>query len=394
MKIQEVDLKLIEGNPYQTRKEYDENSLKILIKSIRENGLINPINVLKQKDKFCIMSGHRRFECYKKMRRKTIPCIIRTGKANLKTNMAHENLMRDNLQPLEKANTIKLLIADKIKTTHNDTRRMIQLVSKLKSYKQRGDFEFKKIQGFDENDIFRMDNVLKSLGLSENNVVVYLSILSLPKKIQNEISWRKAQFVEESKIKIGHAEQLSRVKNSEYQNYLFEKCLKNKLTRERLRALVNNHIKEVESGEFKGIYKSSQVGSLKDDTKRLEDMQNEIIKISKKINSFKATTLLKLNETLEKQEFVSDVGRLKTELIMLLHRINEQLEEYNIHDTEKESTLFNITVENQQRYRNGKIIKGGKRFSFPKIISNELNLGNKSLLTVKVVDVKDLDVKK
>jgi len=391
MKVEEILVSKIKKNPYQTRKTTDEKSLKALIKSIRENGLINPINIIKQDNEYIILSGHRRFECYKRMRRKTIPCIVRIGKAgDLKINMAHENLLRDDLQPLEKANTIKLLIADKIKTTKDDPIRMCQLIGKLKNWKRRGDCKFEKLDGFDDDDIFRMKSVLTSLNVSENNAVMYLSILSLPRKIQDAILWRKGQIIEEGKIKLTQAEQLTRIKNREYQDYLFNRCILSKLPRERLRALIDNHIKEVASGGFKGIYAPAQVGKLKSELGKLGDLQKNITSTCKKICSFRITTLQKLKETLEEREFLSEVGRLKRELLQTLHQINEQFEEYGVRESEQTSTIFNIEVANQNRFRNGHKIKGGKRFSFPREISNELNLGDRSIIKMKVIEVKDI----
>lgn len=392
MEIKDIEINLIDQNPYQTRKHIDEKSLKTLIKSIRENGLINPINVTKQIDRYIILSGHRRFQCYKKMRKKTIPCIIKEGSdSNLKINMAHENLMRDDLQPIEKANTIKLLIADKIPTTHDDITKMCQLIGKLKNYKNRGyNKHFDRIKGFGKNDIFIMDGVLKSLNISENNAVTYLTILSLPKSIQSAISWKKGQLHEEGRIKITAAEQIARVKDKRFQKYLFNKCMTQVTTKEKLRALVNNHIKEVDSGNFSGIYKPANVRKLKSELDHIQILEKDLVSTSKKINTFKVTSLQRLEHTLEKQEFLSNVGRIKSEVLMLLHQINEKLEDFGVHNIEKESTTFNIEVLNQPRKRKGRIVKGGKRFSFPKAVSNELNLGEKSLLTVKVISVKDI----
>ena len=392
MEIKEIEIKLIDPNPHQTRKKIDEKSLKTLIKSIRENGLINPINVTKQFDRYIILSGHRRFSSYKKMRKKVIPCIIKKGKeSDLKINMAHENFIRDDLQPIEKANTIKLLISDKIPTTRDDATRMCQLIGKLKNYKNRGyNKYFDRIKGFKENDIFVMDGVLKSINISENNAVTYLTILSLPKSIQDAVSWKKGQIYEEGKIKLTLAEQIARVKNKEFQKHLFNKCITQRVTKERLRALVNNHIKEVESGNFKGIYRSADVQKLKSELEHVRTLENNLISTSKNINTFKITSLQRLKYTLEKQEFLSSVGRIKNELLVLLHQINEKLEGFGVHDTEKESTTFNIEVLNQPRKRKSGIVKGGKRFSFPKAISNELNLGEKSRLTIKVIKVEKI----
>ena len=75
---------------------------------------------------------------------------------------------------------------------------------------------------------------------------------------------------------------------------------------------------------------------------------------------------------------------------MTLHQINKQLDKYNVSESEQTSTIFNIKIANLNRFRNGHKIKGGKRFSFPREISKELNLGDRSLVTVKVIKVKDI----
>lgn len=393
MKIQEIEVNKIEGNPYQTRRVFDEDSLKALCKSIRENGLINPINVTKKDGKYFILSGHRRFECFRKLKINTIPCIVKiVMDSGFKINMAHENLMRDDLQPLEKADTIKLLIADKIKNTRNDVIRMIQLINKLKNWKKRGTSKFEKLEGFDKDDIFRMMNILKSLNLSENNTIMYLSVLALPKKIQLAISWRKGQLIDEGKIKISHAEQLVRVRDEEYRNYLFEKCINDhKFTRERLRSLVDKHIIDLDGGNYNKKNHRVCLRNFKSDLDKLKSLQEEFVKLSKHINTFNMTALQKLDETFEKNEFVSEVGGLKKELLKLLGNINMKLEGYDVYDFEKQSTVFKINVVNAKRssrVNDGKI-NGGKRFTFPYRVSQEMNLPLKSELTVKVIDAKE-----
>ena len=232
--------------------------------------------------------------------------------------------------------------------------------------------------------------LLKSLNISENGAVVYLQILSLPRSIQDAVCWKKGQVFEEGKIKLSLAAQLCRVKDKKFQKHLFDRCIYNKTTVERLRAVIDNHIKQVASGEFTGEYKSAQVGKLKDELGKMRLLEEKVINTGKSINTFKLTALQKLDETLEKNEFVSEVGRLKREVMILLHQINTKLEYYGVKEIENKSTIFDIEVLNQARNRNGKKILGGKRFHFPRQISNELNLGKKSLLTVKIISVKDL----
>ncbi|GAG16393.1 unnamed protein product, partial [marine sediment metagenome] len=68
MKVEEIDVKKITGNPYQTRLFMEVEPLKILAKSIRERGLFNPITLLKKSDKeYIIVHGHRRLEAFKRL---------------------------------------------------------------------------------------------------------------------------------------------------------------------------------------------------------------------------------------------------------------------------------------------------------------------------------------
>ena len=75
--IIEIDLKLIEVNPFQPRTYFDEEALQELANSIRELGVIQPITVRKlAEDKFQLVSGERRFRASKLIGNKTVPAYI------------------------------------------------------------------------------------------------------------------------------------------------------------------------------------------------------------------------------------------------------------------------------------------------------------------------------
>src|SRR5208283_1428920 len=59
--INEIDINLIEVNPFQPRKTIDEDALQELAVSIRELGIIQPITVRRlENDKFQLITGERR----------------------------------------------------------------------------------------------------------------------------------------------------------------------------------------------------------------------------------------------------------------------------------------------------------------------------------------------
>ena len=73
-----IDISTIEVSPYQPRVNFDEESLKSLIESIREQGIIQPILVRKSsKDKFELIAGERRLRAAKILGHDKIPAIIK-----------------------------------------------------------------------------------------------------------------------------------------------------------------------------------------------------------------------------------------------------------------------------------------------------------------------------
>ena len=101
--ILELELNLIEVNPYQPRTYFDEESLRELAGSIKELGVIQPITVRKTGDnKFQLVSGERRFRASKLIGNKTVPAYIRIANDKEMLEMALvENIQRQNLDPIE-----------------------------------------------------------------------------------------------------------------------------------------------------------------------------------------------------------------------------------------------------------------------------------------------------
>ena len=75
--IVEIPLTEIRSNPYQPRKEFDEQSLREFADSIKEHGVIQPIIVKKSIKGYEIIAGERRTRASKMAGKETIPAIIR-----------------------------------------------------------------------------------------------------------------------------------------------------------------------------------------------------------------------------------------------------------------------------------------------------------------------------
>lgn len=108
----EIDIGLIDRNPDQPRKIFDEDALKELSDSIKVHGVIQPIIVKKVDDRFVIIAGERRWRASRLAGLKTIPCIIRDYTEQEISEIAIiENLQREDLNPIESAKAIKNLIS-------------------------------------------------------------------------------------------------------------------------------------------------------------------------------------------------------------------------------------------------------------------------------------------
>ncbi|MDP2703866.1 MAG: ParB/RepB/Spo0J family partition protein [bacterium] len=108
-----IELDKIHPNPYQPRREFDEDALKELAHSIQEYGIIQPLVVSrlrKEKDsgtdvEYQIIAGERRWRAAKMAGLPRVPVVVRkeeTSKGNLELALV-ENLQRSNLNPVETA---------------------------------------------------------------------------------------------------------------------------------------------------------------------------------------------------------------------------------------------------------------------------------------------------
>ena len=107
----EIEIGLIDRNPDQPRKKFDENSLEELAASIKSHGVIQPIIVKKVNDRYIIIAGERRYRASRIAGIKTIPCIIKDyTDQEISEISIIENLQREDLNPIESARAIKNLI--------------------------------------------------------------------------------------------------------------------------------------------------------------------------------------------------------------------------------------------------------------------------------------------
>ena len=117
--VKDIDLDLIVENPYQPRKTFDETALKELSESIKRHGLIQPIIVIKKDGGYMLIAGERRFRATKLLGEAKIKAIVADIESQSLRELALiENIQREDLNPIELANSYKGLI-DEYKITQD-----------------------------------------------------------------------------------------------------------------------------------------------------------------------------------------------------------------------------------------------------------------------------------
>ena len=163
----------IKPNLNQPRSYFDDNSIKELANSIKEQGLLMPILVKKDKNstnnkKFIIIAGERRWRACKSLKMKTINAIVIKNTSEKSDALAAiiENVQREDLSVLEEA-----IAYDKL----------------IKNYKM------------------KHEDIAKSTGKSRSYITNLLRILSLNEGVK--------KLLNEKKISFGHARALLNAPN-------------------------------------------------------------------------------------------------------------------------------------------------------------------------------------
>ena len=182
--IVEIPLKELRSNPYQPRKNFDDDALQELANSIKEHGVFQPIIAKKSIKGYEIIAGERRVKASILAGKETIPAIIRDFSDQAMMEIALlENLQRENLNALEEAIAYKKLL-DELSLTQEE--------------------------------------LANRLGKSRSHITNMLGLLTLPEEVKDKIS--------SGKLTMGHARVLSKIEDSNKVKELAEKIIKEDLS--------------------------------------------------------------------------------------------------------------------------------------------------------------------
>ncbi len=104
-----LDIDRIHPSPYQPRSDF--GSLEGLVESIRENGIVQPVIVRKEGEKFELIAGERRWRAAQLAGIGKIPAVVRSVVEEKILELALvENLQRKDLNPIEEAKAYDILL--------------------------------------------------------------------------------------------------------------------------------------------------------------------------------------------------------------------------------------------------------------------------------------------
>ena len=166
--VNTININDLHAGKYQPRTEFDKEALDALVESIKEKGVLQPLLVRKQGDKYEIIAGERRWRAAKIAGLKEVPVIVKEFSDQEALEVALvENLLRENLSAIEEAEGLQRLIT-----------------------------EFSHTQ----------EALSQIVGKSRSHIANTLRLLNLPQEIQN--------MVKENKLSAGHARALVGLDNA------------------------------------------------------------------------------------------------------------------------------------------------------------------------------------
>ncbi len=184
LNFDEIEIDLIDLNPYQPRTNFNQKDIDELASSIKELGLIQPITIKTKDNRYELISGERRLRAFKILKLKSIPAYVRKADDQASLEMALvENIQRKDLDPIEIAISYNRLI-EELSISHEE--------------------------------------MSKRVGKDRSTISNYIRLLKLDPIIQSGIR--------DNFISMGHGRSLINIKSKDTQLIIYEKILRNGLS--------------------------------------------------------------------------------------------------------------------------------------------------------------------
>jgi len=182
--VPSIEIDRIVPGRHQPRRSFDDERIKELADSIRQNGLIQPIVVAQRGDRYEIIVGERRVRAAKIAGLTEIPALVKDWSEHKALEIALiENIQREDLNPIEEATAYKLIL---------------------------------------DRDRITQEELSKRIGKSRSYIANMIRLLDLPGKVQ--------EFVSRGTISVGQAKAVLSLPDDAAREALVGKIMKQGLT--------------------------------------------------------------------------------------------------------------------------------------------------------------------
>jgi len=219
--LTKVSVELLKPNPYQPRKEFNDEALQELAASIKQNGIIQPILAEPEDDgTFIIIAGERRVRAAKLAGLTEVPVLLNKYTVEEKLEIALiENIQREDLSALEEA------------------------------------YGYKNIA-----DILNInqEEVAQKVGKKRSTIANALRLLKLPDNVKESLNT--------GRITAGHARAILSIVNPNDQELLYKKIIENNYSvreAEKQASLLNKGIKGKEKSKSAAVKINNDIEGIK-----------------------------------------------------------------------------------------------------------------------------------
>jgi ParB family chromosome partitioning protein len=194
----EIPVDRIVPNPYQPRRSFNEASIEELSRSVKEHGIVQPLVVSRDGDRFRLIAGERRYRAAQKAGLKSVPAVVKelTQNVDMLQLALIENIQREDLNPMEEAIAYQQL--------HQ---------------------EFGLTQ----------EEISHRVGKERSTVANYLRLLRLPDSVK--------KLLANGKLSMGHARALLAIESPRKQEQLAERVVKRDLNVRQTELLASGGVK-------------------------------------------------------------------------------------------------------------------------------------------------------
>ena len=266
--VEQIEMKMIRPSQFPVRDKFqnmNDDEIELLVSSIREHGLLQPILIRPLHHGFEIVAGHRRFQACRSLHWRFMSCKIR----ELSDRQAYEiqlteNIQRKSMDPIEEAEAFKKYVVD---------------------------FGWGAVS-----------DLAKKIGKSEEYVSHRLQLLKLPEDVRKVIS--------RNQINVSQAIELTNL-DSLKQSEILDRILSEGLTVREIREMKTLMVSKHDDDSTSGSYNSS--GSI-----------SRSVKVAKKASLTLRITLMRLDNIIEEAQTTIH-PEYRVELVKLLMSMRLQV---------------------------------------------------------------------